>query len=113
MTHEEAIAVLFRAASKSAHPDAGGSNQAMAKVNDAVDTLRHGPKPATRSSACDKPHCVDPAKVAWDLVINFGKHRGTRWAEVPLSYLAWLVENSYNPTSKTMALRWLHIRVTQ
>lgn len=36
--------------------------------------------------------------------VNFGKHRGTRWADVPLDYLQWMVRQSeMNPDAQACA----------
>ena len=80
MTPEEAIATLYRLASKAAHPDHGGDNEIMVRVNTAADVLRKGGAPPP------------PSREPWqaDMVMPFGKHKGKRLAGLPGDYLTWM-----------------------
>tara|TARA_R100000234_G_scaffold16807_1_gene9125 strand:- start:2348 stop:3067 length:720 start_codon:yes stop_codon:yes gene_type:complete len=45
--------------------------------------------------------------------INFGKHKGKKWKEVPRDYLIWLAEGSDNEQWKAMANAEILLRVTE
>jgi hypothetical protein len=45
--------------------------------------------------------------------INFGKHKGKKWREVPRDYLIWLAEGSDNEQWKAMANAEILLRVTE
>jgi len=45
--------------------------------------------------------------------INFGKHKGKKWKEVPRDYLIWLAEGSDNEQWKMMANAEILLRVTE
>jgi hypothetical protein len=106
---DEAVTVLYRLASKAAHPDTGGDARTMAKVNAAVETLRGRPPIAMRTAEpCRRPHLVRPYA---DTIMPWGKHRGESMSEVPLGYLGWIVENVDNDEDvRDVARTWLHWR---
>lgn len=47
--------------------------------------------------------------------INFGKHRGAKWSEVPADYLDWIIngQNDLDRTVKANARYWLKQRVAE
>lgn len=44
--------------------------------------------------------------------IPFGKHRGTPWRELPVTYLLWMVESMANPKWTPWAVQALSGRIT-
>lgn len=46
-----------------------------------------------------------------DSIINFGKHKGTKWSELPDDYLNWLAENGRQENVKERANRELENRL--
>ena len=98
----------WRALSKSAHPDAGGSDAAMARLNAAIDTIR-----ATRPDTVGPAVLADcghrPAEAVQRL--PWGKFRGIPLADVPVSYLGWILDNVDDATVRLAARRVLHWRV--
>ena len=45
--------------------------------------------------------------------IQFGKHKGTPWKEIPMDYLKWMAESSDNENWKLMANAEVLARITQ
>ncbi len=107
MTPAEAVTILYRRASLRSHPDLGGSTAEMAEVNAAAEVLRRAAPEPPVWSACTRPHTIEEPE---DWAIPFGKYTGQYWSELPLGYLSWLAEESYNQHSRNEALRWLHWR---
>jgi hypothetical protein len=95
----------FRAMAKAAHPDAGGSNEAMAGVNGAIELIR-----ASRAVPAPLPGCHRRPR-ACDVVLQAGKFRGTTLEAVPLSYLCWVAENWGGEVMRADAVRVIHWRV--
>lgn len=95
MTHDEAVALLYRFAAKAAHPDSGGTTESMQRVNAANAVLR----------ACSMiPVQAAPlVPGAADERLTFGKHKGKRLRDVPITYLAWCMDNLENETWREMA----------
>lgn len=107
-TADEAVATLYRLASKAAHPDKGGDHATMARVNAAVELLRSRPTLGLRTAGpCRLGHVIEPSA---DLVMPWGKHERLPLSEVPLGYLGFLVEDSYDDDIREAARRWLHWR---
>jgi len=119
MTPSEALTVLARQAALSAHPDRGGSNDAMRRVNEAREVLtkHHTPAPARpplpRMVACRRWHCPEAIGPERLETIPWGKHEGESWMDAPLSYLCWLAETSYQAETRHKALHFLHLRVRE
>jgi exodeoxyribonuclease X len=43
--------------------------------------------------------------------VNFGKHKGAKWDDVPLDYLSWIVDKSdMDRDIKANAKHWLKVR---
>lgn len=100
---EQAIGTLVRFAALGAHPDRpGGDVESMKRVNQAAEVLRRGWAPTHRPVHVERPaHRFLP----------WGKFKDESMAEVPLSYLGWLVDNIMDdPDTRDAARRWLHWR---
>jgi hypothetical protein len=95
----------FRAMAKAAHPDAGGSNEAMALVNSAIEVIR-----VSRAVPIALPGCQRRPR-ACDVVLRAGKFRGMTLDDVPLSYLAWISENWDGDVMRGDAMSVIHWRV--
>jgi hypothetical protein len=79
----------------------------MVRVNAAVELLRHGPATTPRTEPCHRAQFERPAF----RLLPWGKFKGESMAEVPISYLAWLIENIDNDEdTRDAARRWLHWR---
>lgn len=94
----EVISAAYRALAKKRHPDASPYPQAtqwMRALNEAHETLsdpvRRAQYDARRAS--DRP----------TLLMPWGKHAGTPVADLPRSYLAWLVNNVDNAEVRAAA----------
>jgi uncharacterized protein (DUF3820 family) len=99
----------YRALAKRTHPDHDGDGRAMVRLNTAVTAIREaGPRPSWTEPTCRLRDAVPNRLLPW------GKHRGTAFSAVPLSYLLWLAtESKAEPTFRHEALRALHVRVAQ
>ena len=95
----------YRVLSKNAHPDAGGSVAAMARLNAAIDLIRTTPTSTALATDCRRRPVEALQWMPW------GKFRGAPMAEVPVSYLGWLLDNVDDAAVKVAARRVLHWRV--
>ena len=105
MSHT-AVKTLYRYASKAAHPDAGGSTEAMVAVNAAYEALTTttGSRDAFRTPS-------RPASA--DIRMPFGKHRGAPMSALPTEYLLWMAGSMREATWRRRAeavLRWRSTR---
>lgn len=70
----------------------------------------HRALPDCRVTALILVRCLEAASVdqlvawteqpEWRPVINFGKHRGRRWTEVPKDYIAWVLRQDFDEDTK-------------
>lgn len=61
-------------------------------------------KPAARKSPKKSPAFVPAARVIIPVGhVDFGKHRGTPWAEVPEAYLLWMIDNAHKQSDVARA----------
>jgi hypothetical protein len=110
MTHQEAIRILYRHASVAAHPDTGGDTETMSRVNQARDILSgrypaSPPPPPPAPARCTRPHIDQPLS---DPLMRWGKFRHEPMSDLPLGYLAWIVENIHDDPGVVAAARaWL------
>lgn len=100
--------MLFRLASRQAHPDAGGDTATMVRVNEAAEVLRG-------CSGHVGPYQMPPG-TGWrpyvaDERLTFGKFRGRRLADVPLDYLVWMRQNHDSVAWRSAAAQVLDWRL--
>lgn len=73
------------------------------------------PKVRNQNILTEESNASEPAD--WnkgrESAINFGKHKGKKWKEVPRDYLIWLAEGSDNEQWKMMANAEILLRVTE
>lgn len=69
----------------------GGNKHVAAVCTECYAHLKfvpQSPKPVTATGEKSR------RPITPDTLVNFGKHKGTPWKDVPASYLKWLAENS-------------------
>jgi curved DNA-binding protein CbpA len=89
MTRDQAIRVLFRFASRAAHPDHGGSSEDFVRVQQAAEVLKLPQLQGARWQTRREPwQC--------DMVLPFGKHKGKRLGSLPASYLSWMAMSMHD-----------------
>jgi hypothetical protein len=96
----------YRTLSKRAHPDVGGDTRGMARLTEAVETIRH----ADHVEPSAARTCHGPVS---DIRLPWGKHRGALLSEIPLGYLAWLASECDDNRIRSAAVGVLHVRTAQ
>jgi hypothetical protein len=99
------VATLYRFAALAVHPDRpGGDAASMARVNQAAELLRKGPRPTLSLLSC----ALRPYEA--DQVMRWGKHRGLPLGQIPLGYLGWLADEVDDQGIRPAARLVLHWR---
>ena len=92
----------------------GGTEFASAdEVTNAISQQNGTNKPTVNNK---KPNDIDK-ETDWEVgrenPIQFGKHKGTPWKEIPMDYLQWMAESSDNENWKFMANAEIVTRIAQ
>ncbi|MGL4781726.1 MAG: putative quorum-sensing-regulated virulence factor [Bacteroidales bacterium] len=84
---------IYRAFAKLLHPDAaGGNKEEFQKLQQEYETLQNNSNTASSLNAFSDD-------ILERYTMSFGKYRGCKISDIPLSYCQWLLDNATNLTT--------------